>query len=371
MAPEVVTGKQYDASADIWSFGITALELTQGQAPLSRAAPASVLMHIATAPPPKMDRNAGVHTYSAAFADAIAQCLQKDPTKRPSAQDLLKTTFFKSAKKKGYLVGAILEGLPPLVQRQEKRRVPSLMSHHTMESWDFSVREDVIVSPTNSIDSVYSINGHFSRRPRGTLPRDGVPELDDKDDEARWKPSETEQGVGEGAAAYVHRICEHTQVRPQAVAEVDILSSSACFGGDMPPPAPAFATPRERDDAMDLNSATPRQLSSSPALLEKSLDSTPTPTDRSEFITPPLSVTAPQPKLWRRLIGRNASSARGRDKDVGGDAGVVGGAGAGGSFRRKTVGGVSNLVRSVRSGASLSSSPVLSLNANRLCAGKQ
>ena len=111
MAPEVITGKQYDASADIWSFGITALELTQGRAPLSRAAPAAVLTQVATAPPPKMERSAGVHTYSAAFADIVAQCLQKDPSKRPTAQELLASNFFKGAKKKGHLVGTVLKGL--------------------------------------------------------------------------------------------------------------------------------------------------------------------------------------------------------------------------------------------------------------------
>ena len=44
MAPELISGKQYDAKADIWSFGITAIELTQGRAPRSREAPARVLL---------------------------------------------------------------------------------------------------------------------------------------------------------------------------------------------------------------------------------------------------------------------------------------------------------------------------------------
>ena len=48
--------------------------------------------------------------------------------------------FFKSAKKKSYLVGAILAGLPPLAMRQERRRrPPSLMAQRTTDSWDFSL----------------------------------------------------------------------------------------------------------------------------------------------------------------------------------------------------------------------------------------
>lgn len=44
MAPELIQGKQYDSSADIWSFGITAIELTQGRPPRSRESPQRVLM---------------------------------------------------------------------------------------------------------------------------------------------------------------------------------------------------------------------------------------------------------------------------------------------------------------------------------------
>lgn len=44
MAPELIQGKQYDSAADIWSFGITALELTQGRAPRSREPAQKVLL---------------------------------------------------------------------------------------------------------------------------------------------------------------------------------------------------------------------------------------------------------------------------------------------------------------------------------------
>jgi serine/threonine-protein kinase OSR1/STK39 len=44
MAPEIIQGHQYDSAADIWSFGITALELTQGRPPRSRETPQKVLL---------------------------------------------------------------------------------------------------------------------------------------------------------------------------------------------------------------------------------------------------------------------------------------------------------------------------------------
>ncbi|KAL4069468.1 kinase-like domain-containing protein, partial [Scleroderma citrinum] len=140
MAPELIEGKQYDAKADIWSFGITAIELTQGRPPRSRESPHSVLLQTVQGRPPTLDREGGVHRYSQAFKDVVDACLRKEPSKRPTSAELLQMPFFKGAKKKSYLVGVILAGLPPLAMRQERRkRPPSLMAQRTMDSWDFSL----------------------------------------------------------------------------------------------------------------------------------------------------------------------------------------------------------------------------------------
>ena len=69
-----------------------------------------------------------------------SQLAKHGATGSPTAAQLLQTPFFKSAKKKSYLVGAILSGLPPLAVRQEqRRRPPSSMAQLTTDSWDFSL----------------------------------------------------------------------------------------------------------------------------------------------------------------------------------------------------------------------------------------
>lgn len=134
MAPELISGKQYDAKADIWSFGITAIELTQGRAPRSREAPARVLLKTYVCPvimhilpfadvqnyfwiiyygsvqeePPPFARESNLHKYSKAFKEFVERCLAKDPAQRPTAAELLETPFLKSAKKNSYLVNSIL-----------------------------------------------------------------------------------------------------------------------------------------------------------------------------------------------------------------------------------------------------------------------
>ncbi|PWN89124.1 kinase-like protein, partial [Acaromyces ingoldii] len=126
MAPEVVERKGYGTKADIWSFGITALELTQGRAPYSRLPPVKVLMKTLQEDPPTLDRTGGAHKYSKVFDDFARLCLQKDPTKRPSAEKLLQHGFFRQAKNKKHLVSTVLAGLPPLAERQERRRAMSI-----------------------------------------------------------------------------------------------------------------------------------------------------------------------------------------------------------------------------------------------------
>lgn len=151
MAPEVMKRAWpqnkpeagYDSSVDIWSLGITALELAKGRPPLSEYAPSRVFSMVVNNPPPSLDDPKEKKKFSSSFKDFISLCLQKDPSKRPSASALLKHKFFKGKKSRDYLVNAVLAQLPPLNERSSANvdQTPPMMHPPAGEqfNWDFNV----------------------------------------------------------------------------------------------------------------------------------------------------------------------------------------------------------------------------------------
>lgn len=83
MAPEIMElSRGYDHKADIWSFGITALELANGQAPYARYPPMKIIYMTLSAPPPTLHRKRIHRKYTRTFKDLVDICLQRDPAKR-------------------------------------------------------------------------------------------------------------------------------------------------------------------------------------------------------------------------------------------------------------------------------------------------
>lgn len=94
MAPEIVTESGYDCMADIWSLGITCIEMAEGKPPLHDMNPMQAMFSLPKNPPPKLTHP---DNFSDNFNHFISCCLIKDPMQRSSANQLLRHPFIKSA----------------------------------------------------------------------------------------------------------------------------------------------------------------------------------------------------------------------------------------------------------------------------------
>ncbi|KAM3460440.1 hypothetical protein MY5147_004733 [Beauveria neobassiana] len=111
MAPEVVTRKEYGRKVDIWSLGIMAIEMIEGEPPYLTESPLRALWLIATNGTPHIKNESNL---SDVFRDFLYFALKVDPEKRASAHDLLRHDFMKLCVDLGQL--------SPLVQSAREQR---------------------------------------------------------------------------------------------------------------------------------------------------------------------------------------------------------------------------------------------------------
>ncbi|KAJ3428752.1 sterile20-like kinase isoform b-related [Anaeramoeba flamelloides] len=100
LSPEIVCGKSYNEKVDIWSFGIVGYQMVTGKPPHHGQDNVNVINLIEKKDAPYLVATGGS---SKEYRNFVNKCLIKNPEKRPTTKDLLKTKFLKKGKKSSFL----------------------------------------------------------------------------------------------------------------------------------------------------------------------------------------------------------------------------------------------------------------------------
>lgn len=119
MAPEVIQEIGYNCVADIWSLGITSIEMAEGKPPYADIHPMRAIFMIPTNPPPTFRKP---ELWSDDFTDFVKKCLVKNPEQRATATQLLQHPFIKNAKPVSILRDLIAEAMEIKAKRHEEQQ---------------------------------------------------------------------------------------------------------------------------------------------------------------------------------------------------------------------------------------------------------
>ena len=93
------SGDTYDQACDIWSVGIMCLELAEGEPPYYGMDAMSAAYNVIKNPEPRFTNP---DAWSSDYNDFIVQCINKDPSQRPTAAKLLKVNKNKNQNQNKY-----------------------------------------------------------------------------------------------------------------------------------------------------------------------------------------------------------------------------------------------------------------------------
>ncbi|KAM3616375.1 uncharacterized protein V6R79_016986 [Siganus canaliculatus] len=162
MAPEVILAMdegQYDGKVDIWSLGITCIELAERKPPLFNMNAMSALYHIAQNESPMLQSS----EWSDYFRNFVDSCLQKFPQDRPTSEELLKHAFVQRERPESVLIDLINRTKDAVreldnLQYRKMKKILFQEAHNgpTTEAQDEEEEPEHGVSRTGTVNSVGS-----------------------------------------------------------------------------------------------------------------------------------------------------------------------------------------------------------------------
>ena len=141
MSPQVILNNKYDMKTDIWSLGITCLELVEGEPPFSDLNPDEVMEQVAKNPP-KAENIIDPKEHTKDFINFVNLCLEINPNKRPSADILIKHPFIKKLSKGKEYLSKLIENHIDEVEKFRFDREEYLNLKENMENENIINNED-------------------------------------------------------------------------------------------------------------------------------------------------------------------------------------------------------------------------------------
>jgi hypothetical protein len=251
----------YDEKADIWSFGITAMELAYGRAPYARLHPMKVMVKTIQEDPPTCELyNDNSYMFSSNFKEMIAKCLRKDPQRRPNVTKLLKHKFFKQSKDKNYLVQKIIAKLPKKLYSDNEKPIDLVTLRRkcsgaatdsglvSVSSWVFDDEElDEVKRQACMIDQrgFYDEEAPTPRSTAGHLPKSmSISSLDtcvNPGSFMKWAPSASTQRSSLPTSTSIHQL-NNIRSPPDHDSSSDISTDE---DDDEKHPMPDFSDPND------------------------------------------------------------------------------------------------------------------------------
>ncbi|KAI1650098.1 kinase-like protein [Daldinia loculata] len=259
MAPERIQGEKYTVKSDVWSFGLSIMELAIGKFPFASeqlsdddGAPAGILdllQQIVHEPAPKLPKS---DAFPSILEDMVQKCLSKIPDERPTPQELWdRDPFVQAAKRTPVDLRAWAVGLMEKDNRKS-HLVPQLSPAtrdllRSSESPTFQNDGNAAYTPTSGeipiVGAIASPRDHSHSQNRSPT-RNGVGSL------GRSSGSAVHPGLGQRAATSgsIPKITTADLSQPASASmgtSFTLPVRPAPPGGPLPPPPPRKETPDE------------------------------------------------------------------------------------------------------------------------------